>query len=484
MNLLRLPYLWVLLLSVLIIIAFIIYRSRRSSFEGFKDVLKNPEILDTADFLFEEARRQTEAAQQWSDSEVRATVRKFILKVKTGEDAWMDRRILNGLGPRVLPAVLEILGDISLRARLVKPTGVDILPEAPFNRACDLLGDTPPAEAIPLIVPFLDEPSEEIKIDAALVLGKTGADEALPHLIRILNDSNERFRQYALMGLEFAIRHKQPNDECRKSLYPEIERLLINSLNADNAAGILLALDQQRTMDLFLSDSLFTPDHPALHYNLEALIKARVLVPRDRLLTLIQQLETGELKYPDNYSLSAALRLLGQIRLPEDREFLEARLNHNDEEIAEGAAAGLIASHGLEGFEDRLWEKLEKTGPSSLSPPERFYIAIIRLDGEINNGGLSQYFLNNSGDSWRDALTGLDAIGAKERAAVLRDAIRIFGKTPPSEDCDTRREHLSLLIQENEDAFDKCDSRYYKSSEVIMVLLRLYVLKHAEYFAP
>jgi len=107
-------------------------------------------------------------------------------------------------------------------------------------------------------------------------------------------------------------------------------------------------------------------------------------------------------------------------------------------------------------------------------------LAVLMYDGEVNNGGLSQYFFNSSGDHWRDALAGLEAMGSTERLAVLREALSRFGKDGPSQD--RAQEELAKLARKNDALFDVLDDRYYKSKEVIEALTKRYVLKNSDAF--
>ena len=104
------------------------------------------------------------------------------------------------------------------------------------------------------------------------------------------------------------------------------------------------------------------------------------------------------------------------------------------------------------------------------------------FDGQVNNGGLSQYFFNSSGDHWPEALAGLQAMDFVERLAVLREAVAKFGKNGPSQDRNRRQEQLAKLERKSDDVFGSLDGRYYKSAEVIEVLANQYVLKNADAF--
>lgn len=461
----------------------VIFRFRARSEWGFGEVVKDPgqwrSEMERASRALE---RATEDAKQWNESQVSAAVNHFIFDVSNSGEASGKARILKSLGTRTHPTILRILGDPSQRSRLVKPTGENLLPKAPFNRACDLIGDAPPISAATLLAPFLDEPADEIRKDAALLLGTIGTQEVLTPLRKAFSDPDEYVRSYALIGLQRAIKNHRLDEECARELFQDVAQLVITGGNPDKSAALLLSIDQKKATDLFLSDKVFTANAPSLHEALEALADMRIAVPRERLLSLIADLEEGELKYPKTDALGESLRLLGQHKLASDRAFLEARTGSAEPQVAEGAAAGLIASFDLEGFDQRTWDAERTKGFFTLKPAQKQYLAVLMYDGEVNNGGLSQYFFNSSGDHWRDALAGLEAMGFNERLAVLREAVSRFGKDGPSQDRERRQEELAKLARKNDALFDPLDDRYYSSKEVIEVHAKRFVLKNSEEF--
>lgn len=423
-----------------------------------------------------------QTAKGWSDEKVAAATRRFVLDATSSRDAWDQARILRELGERTHPTVLGLLRESSLYSRLVKPTGKDILPEAPFNRACDLLGDSPPSEAVEALAPFLSDPSEGIRKDAALSVAKTGAPSIGPLVKKAFSDADEYVRSYALMGLEFSLNRSGLGENLREELFSDVLALLQEGKNADKAADILYRLDEDRAKEFFLSQGAFTADSSILHELLETLANAKAPVPRERLQGLISSLETKEMKYPCTYALGEALRLLGQQQRDEDRDFLRARTNHLEERVAQGASAGLLCSFGLEGFEQRIWDTEKRSGSEALSQHQKLYSAVFMCDAEINNGGLAQYFVNSSGDRWRDAVAGFKAMGCKERLDLLKEAIAMFGTDGPSLDRSVRQNQLSKLYKRNEALFEELESRYYKSSEVVEVLAARFVLENPEGF--
>lgn len=477
------PLLWIIVAIVAIAAVVVIFRFRARSEWGFREVVKDPgqwsSEMERASRALE---RATEEAKQWNESQVSAAVNHFVFDVSSSLEASGDARILKSLGTRIHPTVLQILGDTSRRSKLVKPTGENLLPEAPFNRACNLRGDAPPTNAAALIAPFLDDPADEIRKDAALVLGTIGTQEVLTPLRKAFADPDEYVRSCGLIGLQRAIENHRLDEQCARELYQDIAQLVIAGKNHDQSAALLLSIDPTRATDLFLSDRVFTATAPSLHEALEALADKRIAVPRERLLSLIADLEKSELKYPKTYALGESLRLLGQHKLASDRPFLEARTSSSEPRVAAGAAAGLIASFDLEGFEQRTWDAKSTSGFSTLKPAQKQYLAVLMYDGEVNNGGLSQYFFNSSGDHWRDALAGLAAMGFSERHTVLREAVSKFGKDGPSQDRERRQEELAKLARKNDALFDALDDRYYKSKEVIEVLTQRHVLQNAGAF--
>lgn len=365
----------------------------------------------------------------------------------------------------------------------MKPTGKDILPEAPFHRACDLLGDTPPDAAVPLLAPFLNDTDDSIRKEAALAIGKTGSPEIVPHIRKALADPEEYVRGYALMGLSWAAKEtKSLRPGVASQLYPDVKRVVEKGLNGDESAEILVVFDPAAAKEFFLSADFFRADSKILHEALGALGNASVQVPAERLETLIAELRASKLEYPQDYALREALQLLGKHRRPADRALLDSLTSHRNGEVASGASQGLLAWHGLEEFQTRLWKKEEEKGYAGLSRPQQHYGSVLMFDGEVCNGGLDQYFLNSSGDQWRDALEGLKAMKDDKRAAILEKAAAKFGQAGPSTERGKRMDQLSELIRKDEASFEGLNDEYYDIEPPVEVMLNRYVLANPDAF--
>lgn len=85
---------------------------------------------------------------------------------------------------------------------------------------------------------------------------------------------------------------------------------------------------------------------------------------------------------------------------------------------------------------------------------------------EINNGGFKQFFWNSTGVIAPEAVLAFQTVGLPELAAVVRDAMIIFGSAFPR-NRQTRIKFIDerypkgIKIPEGEGSFDLFDSRFY-----------------------
>jgi hypothetical protein len=197
---------------------------------------------------------------------------------------------------------------------------------------------------------------------------------------------------------------------------------------------------------------------------------------------VLSRLEEKPTKYPWGYQMGEVLRSLGTHKNPADRPTLEKYLSHEDEVVSSGAADGMLASYDLGDFHARLWKTLKAKGRKALTEAQRHVLAVESFDGQVRNGGLSQYFFNSSGDDWRHAQAGLETMGSKERLAILKQALAKFGPAGPSTERRKRMDQLARVANSEDSPFEKLDSRYYASKESVEVMVTRYVLKNPQAF--
>ena len=112
------------------------------------------------------------------------------------------------------------------------------------------------------------------------------------------------------------------------------------------------------------------------------------------------------------------------------------------------------------------------------SRPMRLIFAVDSYMAEVYNGGHDQFFFNSTGVVWRDALEGLEAIGAQAAASILKRAIgRIDCEIP--DDADERRKMMDDL---EDGIFEEDDQAFYDMSENIEELEKIYIQQNANAF--
>lgn len=67
--------------------------------------------------------------------------------------------------------------------------------------------------------------------------------------------------------------------------------------------------------------------------------------------------------------------------------------------------------------------KFGKAEFAAQSVPQKVFSSIWAVEGEVNNGGFSQYFLNSSAETASFVAEALDSIGAPRTADICRRAI-------------------------------------------------------------
>ena len=102
----------------------------------------------------------------------------------------------------------------------------------------------------------------------------------------------------------------------------------------------------------------------------------------------------------------------------------------------------------------------------TISPQERYVLAVEALEREVNNGGYSQFFTNSSNDYVDVVVEALVAIGCPKVGAITQDAIGALG----IEGRVDGQKAAEVVLAEDQavvDALSACDDRYYACDEPI-----------------
>lgn len=426
-------------------------------------------------------------AREWPDAKLKAALDQYLFSnFKEGpledeersellgeEDSLL--RLLQGVGERAHPLLFAYLGDKDLHSGWLKTDPAHPYPTSRFHRLCAAFGATPPASAIPLLAPFLDEADAAIRCDAAETIAKTGAPQIVPLVRKAFSDPGDYVAFAAFEGLMAAMDRGTLHANAKAQLFPDVSDLEDDSIEDLRWAKALIDLDPGKALEYFLSPEVFNTGSPRLDAILTALCEKNLQVPRERLLKLAAELRATGLDRQQQWILKPALLLLGRQRHPDDLELLRGMGN---ETLARCAMPGLLAWHGLDGYRDRLSKLEEEKGFAALNESQRLHFAANAF--ESNSMGIHYYFLDAKGEQWRDALAGLKAMNRDKLAAILEEAIARFGEEGPNSNEATRRSQLEALREEH--AFDELDERLKKTSNRWDLSLDRFAIEHAESF--
>jgi hypothetical protein len=107
--------------------------------------------------------------------------------------------------------------------------------------------------------------------------------------------------------------------------------------------------------------------------------------------------------------------------------------------------------------------RLERIGPAA-----RIVYLVAMFDGEVVNGGFSQFFENSSGEHAAETLNALKGIGAVRSADLLQRAMAAaFSSAPIPEDQRRRHEQLRAFLARQPDFFDILDEVYYRGVDAL-----------------
>jgi hypothetical protein len=131
---------------------------------------------------------------------------------------------------------------------------------------------------------------------------------------------------------------------------------------------------------------------------------------------------------------------------------------------------------------DLVRQRRDKQGYDKLSKPERVFLCVWGLEGEVYNGGFDQYYFNSAGDHAGEAVESLGEIGAKSSRDVVRQANALFGAGGPSPNRDMRQKQLDSLDQHAKERMAELEKEYVKDNDKVQDLLTEFVRRNPSAF--
>lgn len=123
----------------------------------------------------------------------------------------------------------------------------------------------------------------------------------------------------------------------------------------------------------------------------------------------------------------------------------------------------------------RIVENAEGPGCAGLSPAESAFCRVMWLEASVDVGGFAAFFCDSYGAFASETLEALSSIGAVDAAALLREAIALFGPTGPSRDHVARNEELDHLGLVADAKLLRLDEAFYSQEEALDLLMLMFL---------
>lgn len=115
----------------------------------------------------------------------------------------------------------------------------------------------------------------------------------------------------------------------------------------------------------------------------------------------------------------------------------------------------------------RVVRNTDGPGCVGLSPAEAAFCRVMWLEASVDNGGFALFFSDAYGEFASETLEALSSIGASNAAAIVREAIALFGPTGPSRDRVARNEELEHLGPGADAILSRLDEAFYSQEEAL-----------------
>lgn len=132
----------------------------------------------------------------------------------------------------------------------------------------------------------------------------------------------------------------------------------------------------------------------------------------------------------------------------------------------------------------RIDERERGVGWDGLTSAERLVSAVFRLEAEVTNGGYEQYVWNTAPGREREALAGLETLGAARRRDVLRQVLAAFGPDGPARGWAERQAQLERDGRRLADLLSDLDRVHWATDreEDLLALLARFARAHRDDF--
>lgn len=115
---------------------------------------------------------------------------------------------------------------------------------------------------------------------------------------------------------------------------------------------------------------------------------------------------------------------------------------------------------------------------------QKVFSAIWGLEGQVNNGGFSQYFSSSDGEAAEFAPSALRTIGARACADLVERALRTVSASPLPTPQSARERVVDSATRTVRDRLEELTQEFFSYPDDLTGLLFAYVARHPDVFGP
>lgn len=369
------------------------------------------------------------------------------------------RKVVDKAAPQLL--------DLLTRSPLIwNRDGKGASASAPADRIFYLLWETHPRELGERIGHLWDDPDSGVFTKAIKARASMGRADLAPWLFDLFNDSTHENahlrREAAIKGTDVAIEGGWIERDLLDALLVWARSNVIDTSQHPKkwAIQLLSRHERESAVALFMSDQVLSLDNNRnLHFVLEAVDNLGIILDSSTARAMVEKSLTAQ-QWPWTCTFGDAVWALYRT-CPDEAIHIAESVIHDDHKRYQ-ALEFLLAARDL----SPLYHTTPPDG-FALTSDEKGVLNnigyVVEAIGQIQNGGISQYFFNSSGDNWRHAVTSLRAIGFVQGADAIERAAFIVHSKGAATDRECRIAQYAALSQDQEKTLDELSSHFFGS---------------------
>ena len=131
----------------------------------------------------------------------------------------------------------------------------------------------------------------------------------------------------------------------------------------------------------------------------------------------------------------------------------------------------------------KVKKRLREVGLDGLSEPEKICWSVVWLWRMVEIAGFEAYYQESYGECAIEAVDGLEVIGSRGHAEIVRRANGLFENNWPPRDMDERVEQLQRLGEDAQETLAGLDEEFRNCDDDLQVLMAEFIQAHRGEFS-